>query len=291
MLERLEPRQLLSATPAVSLSKGGTLTIRGTDAADTIVFSYPNRRAVLSSYAVTINGVEVFSRKTGPAPRRLFVDASAGDDTTLLAPFAGPATLLGGAGSDTLTGTSGDDSIAGGDGNDSLDGGLGNDLLTGDAGDDTLFGDHGRDTLLGGDGNDTWHPSAGEDYANTDLETRDNAGQPLVDDDLSPDLVHAKFFARDGHTFLRLTVHIDLFGKYQLAFGGLTRVLGGAGGPTTFDVRLHFQRRVDPLALGRPFIPTDYRAYYDLGAVAPGPHTLSVTQPDQTVVKQFEFTA
>jgi Ca2+-binding RTX toxin-like protein len=291
MLERLEARQFLSTTPAVSLSMGGTLTIRGTDAADTITFSYTNRRTLLTSYAVTINGAEVFSRKLGPVPRRLFVDCGGGNDTTTLAPFAGPATVLGGAGNDTLTGTSGDNSLFGGDGNDSLNGGPGNDLLSGDAGDDTLFGDHGRDTLLGGAGNDTWHPSAGEDTAGSDLEARDNAGQPLVDDDLSPDLVHARFFQHGGHTFLRLTVHIDLQAKYQLSFGALTRIAGGAGGPTTFDVRVHFSRRLDYVAIGRPYIPTDYRAYYDLGPVEPGPHSLTVTQPDGTLVKQFDFSA
>jgi Ca2+-binding RTX toxin-like protein len=219
---------------------------------------------------VTINGAEVFSRKLGPVPRRLFVDCGGGDDTTTLAPFAGPATVLGGAGNDTLNG------------------GPGNDLLSGDAGDDTLFGDHGRDTLLGGDGTDTWHPSAGEDTAGYDLETRDNAGQPLVDDDLSPNLVHARFFQHGGHTFLRLTVHIDLQGKYQLAFGALTQK---SGDPSTFDVQVHFSRRLDPFALGRPYMPTDYRAYYDLGPVEPGPHTLTVTQPDGTLVEQFDFSA
>jgi hypothetical protein len=289
MFERLEDRQLLSATPAASLSKGGTLTIRGTDAADTIAFFYTHRRAIASSYAVTVNGVEIFSRKIGPAPRRLFVDCGGGDDTTLLAPFPGPATVLGGAGNDTLNGTSGDDSIAGGDGNDSLSGGLGNDILTGDAGDDTLFGDHGFDQIVGGSGNDTWRPSAGRDYSAPDLETRDDAGKAFVDDDLAPNLVHAKFYEHAGHTFLRLTVRTDLAGNYALSFGALTGPTPGATGTPTFDVRVHYTRRLDYIALGRPFIATDYRGYYDLGPTAPGPHTLTVTQDDGTVVKQFDF--
>jgi hypothetical protein len=134
---------------------------------------------------------------------------------------------------------------------------------------------------------DVWRPSAGEDATGPDLETRDDGGRTFVDDDLDPNLVHAKFFRRDGHTFVRLTVSIDLAAKFQLSFGALTAPTGDG---SAFGVQVRLTRKLDYPLLGRPYIATDYRAYYDLGPTVPGPHGLTVSRPDGTVVKQFDFT-
>lgn len=77
-----------------------------------------------------------------------------GDDSDLMAGFAGRDQLFGEAGNDTLLG---------GDGNDKLFGGAGNDTIYGDANNDKIYGGDGGDWIFGGIGNDVIEGQAGND--------------------------------------------------------------------------------------------------------------------------------
>ncbi|MGE5611801.1 MAG: calcium-binding protein, partial [Bacillota bacterium] len=192
MFEQLEARQLLSA-----VLENGTLTITGTDEADSIVVE--ERFATITGTSTDpgtilvhwvgirlehvliakVNGVE--QRFSYDDVQRIVINGLGGDDTidsvqTMDVAFNGsrtglPQLIYGGDGNDTITGGRGNDSIDGGDGNDVIRGGGGNDEITGGSGADTLLGNAGDDTLRGGEGNDSLDGGEG------DNRLYDDAGQ------------------------------------------------------------------------------------------------------------------
>jgi Ca2+-binding RTX toxin-like protein len=193
MLENLEARQLLSA-----VLENGTLTINGTDEADTI-HVYPlfepvgsetieygdgEQFIIVESYvAVDVNGsIEKFRDRD---VLRIIINGLGGDDTINSAKsmfvrinlsnpsetITGfPQLIYGGDGNDIITGSEGGDYIDGGSGNDLIRGGAGDDEITGGDGEDTLLGEAGDDTLRGegsdsldgGEGNNRLYDEAGQ---------------------------------------------------------------------------------------------------------------------------------
>lgn len=178
--ESLEPRSMMAGLTA-ALDNSGTLSILGTEAADTITVRQTTR-------GISVDGVTGYFATA--QVKKIVVDARGGDDTIRLdsesvsgqtaitaASYvyagigndivrggAGRDVIFGGDGNDTLYGGIGDDYLDGGAGNDTLAGLAGNDQLFGDLGDDTLQGGDGGDVLVGGDGSDTIYGGNGDDY-------------------------------------------------------------------------------------------------------------------------------
>jgi len=209
MIETLEQRQLLASTLSA-----GTLTVRGTAAADKI--------SVLESGS----SVEVVIGKTkqsfaSDSVKRISLDALGGNDKVTLSfsTLAIPATVFGSAGNDTLVGSQGNDCLHGGSGNDDLTAGSGSDTLIGGSGDDVLRGGVGRDTLNG---------SFGSDHGITEDEDR------LLNIDSSDP---ANTFVPMELNELGLTIAVDVSTNQPLATLTFANVPTGA----KFDV--HWQRR------------------------------------------------
>jgi hypothetical protein len=142
------------AAPTVTASlSGGTLTVNGTNAIDTITFSVSKGR-------LNVVGND---RAVGGSPfagvRRIVVNAFGGDDRIVVGSVGIPVTLLGGDGNDTLVGGAGADVIKGGAGNDNITGGAGLDQLLGEDGNDVLNSQDGLSDRVvdGGNGTDTAH--------------------------------------------------------------------------------------------------------------------------------------
>ena len=187
-LESLEGRRLLSGGevpfdapigPPVTYRAGvsydvtskGTLVVHGTDAADTITFSYGEGKIILNGTDGTFTTTEGFWHTR---IKRILVEANGGDDKVLIPNNIlnrRPATLVGGEGNDTLVGTAGNVLIGGG-GNDKLHlqplmpsveaanavlpamvSPNGPGVLSGGAGRDTLVADS-SDSVIGGSGED-----------------------------------------------------------------------------------------------------------------------------------------
>lgn len=175
-LETLEAREV----PATGVLSGTTLTIEGTDDADSIV-------ARVSGKTVSFSGVTIRDgrRYTDTLPlsnlRSVIVRARGGNDVVNLAALEIPTQAWGGAGNDQLIGGSnrdtfygeggtdylrgngGNDWLVGGEGNDAVYGGAGDDFITGDPGSDRLYGDGGNDRVSGGEGRDTLSGGNGTD--------------------------------------------------------------------------------------------------------------------------------
>lgn len=159
-LEALEGRRLMSAALA-----RGTLTVEGTDAADTI-YLYQGvepgeQRPMLFVQFMPdppAGSVALLVRQSFPANavRRVVVRGGTGDDEIRLGYLDASAA----AGRSPISARS---AIDGGDGNDSIVGGAGRDFMTGGAGDDYLAGYGGNDTIFGGDGDDGVVVSGGRD--------------------------------------------------------------------------------------------------------------------------------
>jgi Ca2+-binding RTX toxin-like protein len=300
MFESLEARQHLSATPGASISKGRTLYVRGTDAADTIAIS---RWIDSDSLGLWVNNVNLANYQPGDF-RRVHVDAGGDDDTVNLTYASRPAEVFGGAGDDTVTAPGGSDALFGngggaastlwgGDGNDSLLGGNHNDNLFGEAGNDTLFGDRGYDSLHGGPGADTWRPSRGRDNDfHGDLETRDDGGATVVHDDLESNQLTYKVTRQNGRTILRLTAFFWDEGGYDVAFGALSPVhVPGTPRDITIDyTRLVERPPITSYSL-QPVMGISRRAYYDLGPASPADHTIHIRHPDHSIVTTLTFRA
>jgi Ca2+-binding RTX toxin-like protein len=130
MFDTLEPRRLLNAV----LSDIGTVTVTGSDGADTIVVT---REGENVRVRVEPEGFE----QTFPAAdvMRVTLMAGDGDDTITFDDTVGvPLRIEGRGGNDTITGGAGADTILAGDGDDVIDGGRGADMIFGDTGNDTL---------------------------------------------------------------------------------------------------------------------------------------------------------
>lgn len=134
--------------PAV-LASNGTLTVTGTNAADTISLAIKSGKL-----KVTVGSKSQSFTKS--AVKKIKVLGLGGNDKITIGDGVIGTTVDGGAGNDTITGGSGDDSLVGGAGNDSITGGIGFDTLRGGAGNDRLFSLDGYpDTVDGGPGSDS----------------------------------------------------------------------------------------------------------------------------------------
>jgi Ca2+-binding RTX toxin-like protein len=135
---------LKAATGGASVASraGGTVTMNGTAAADTMTVTNSPSPLVL---VATRGGVtSVFSSALVTA---LTLNGGDNDDIINVSSVNLPSVLNGGNGNDKLTG---------GGGNDQLLGGAGNDSLVGNGGNDRLDGGEGNDTGVGGNGDDTY---------------------------------------------------------------------------------------------------------------------------------------
>jgi hypothetical protein len=158
LLETLEPRQLLAASPlgvaSVWVNGGNQLQITGSKRADNI-----NVQPAAGGYKVS-NGA--WSTTISGAFTTIVVRAGRANDIVTIDPaITLPASLFGGIGDDTLTGGAGDDKLYGQGGADNLSGG---------AGDDTLVnvGDSRLDKATGGDGFDSFWTDADSSEQITD---------------------------------------------------------------------------------------------------------------------------
>ena len=142
--------------------KHGVLTVKGTEADDTITLrlqaDHPDKLEV--DVGEARKDAFRFDRKH---IAEIVVDAESGDDTVRIDERNGvftdtiATTIDGGDGSDTIAGGAGNETLLGGDGNDSIDGNGGSDIAFLGAGDDTFVWDpgDGSDTVEGQDGVDT----------------------------------------------------------------------------------------------------------------------------------------
>ncbi|HYE17588.1 MAG TPA: calcium-binding protein, partial [Tepidisphaeraceae bacterium] len=242
-VDPLESRTLLSAAPVVavplkkggglpvapplgeevvaSISRGGTLTLLGTDNDDEITMLKGRGR----NYSVLAGGTPLLSFKAA-AVKRIFVALGAGGDDLALWSLNTPATILAGVGDDLIVGSGGSDTVYGDDGNDWVEGALGDDYLLGQDGNDTLNGSADRDSVVGGDGDDTWVASVGYDTRLDIFEFEDRGPGTSVPENLTPDEVSAKFSGHGGRTLrLMVTTWSD---AHVVDFGPLTAGLDGA---------------------------------------------------------------
>lgn len=156
MIDLLELRRFLSVT----LTGGGTLSVVGTNDADTILFER-------SGSTIVIHDNGQLSTVQASKVQRIQVSTSRGPDVVDLGSIDKPAILSGGRGNDSLSGGKANDQILGGGGNDYMFGAEGNDTLQGDVGYDEMLGYsgddvfipnsdlNGDDSIYGQDGNDT----------------------------------------------------------------------------------------------------------------------------------------
>lgn len=176
LLELLESRQLLSMT-----LDGTTLTVEGTESADTVLV---RRNGTGTNYRVSLNGdtqsfavgsIDRFIIRTlggndaveydetnGLISARSRVELGDGNDRAFTG--SGKDTLLGGDGRDYLHGGDGNDKLVGANGNDVLIGGADDDRLYGNRDDDRAYGRGGDDRLIGAGGNDLLKGHGGADY-------------------------------------------------------------------------------------------------------------------------------
>jgi hypothetical protein len=158
--ESLEARQLLTASPALSISTaayaGGTqLEIAGTSKADNVNVAPIAGGFKVSNGAWSQNVLGTFNSiviKTGKGNDKITIDPS----------ITSPAFLYGGVGDDTITGGAGNDKLYGQGGRDILSGGAGDDILVN-------IGDATNDVATGGAGFDTFWTDAARHEAVTDL--------------------------------------------------------------------------------------------------------------------------
>lgn len=141
------------------MQQGNTLTIRGTDHADSVRVWQQDGRTTVQTEAATRSYAGVAGVK---------VDAGGGADLVVVdrspAAAAAPvrAAVYGGGGDDTLAVLGpGDGSADGGDGNDRLWGGGGRNALTGGAGADQIVGGGGTNDIDGGGGSDRIYGGTG----------------------------------------------------------------------------------------------------------------------------------
>src|SRR5258706_7093972 len=166
LLETLEPRQLLAASPlgvaSVWVNGGNQLQITGSKRADTIIVQPSALGFKISNGAWSTTASGAFTS--------IVVRAGRGNDVVIIDPaITTPASIFGGIGDDTLTGGAGDDKLYGQGGADNLIGGAGNDTLVN-------IGDSGFDTATGGDGFDGFWTDAASSEEITDASADELAG-------------------------------------------------------------------------------------------------------------------
>jgi len=148
----------LGGTPHIQGSvENGTLTVTGTNAADTITLALGADQNTL----LVLAGPDVlsFDRSTFDT---IVVDAGGGDDLVRIDQSGGTFTDTEAT---TLNGEGGDDTLIGGSGDETFDGGPGDDFVDGNRGSDVAFLGSGNDTFQWdpGDGSDTVEGQAGKD--------------------------------------------------------------------------------------------------------------------------------
>jgi hypothetical protein len=144
--ETLESRQLFS----VSLV-AGTLTVNGTNSADTFVIG-KSGNSIFVQDGITQHGY------SSSLINKIVVNGNGGDDNiNVSSAVTKPTVIHGGEGNDVIHGGGGNNNIWGDNGNDKLYGGTGSgmNVIYGGAGDDQLWAGHGKSYLSGDDGNDT----------------------------------------------------------------------------------------------------------------------------------------
>jgi Ca2+-binding RTX toxin-like protein len=145
--------------PSTAVLSDGTLTITGTDQADSI-WVYQ------TDFQTTISGVSG-SFETDQI-NRIVINPGDGDDTVILDPagfeVTKPARILAGDGNDSVHGGLAADFIDGQGGNDRLQGSGGADKIAGDTGNDVIYGNAGGDSLAGGAGTDSLYGGGGVDH-------------------------------------------------------------------------------------------------------------------------------
>ena len=183
-VERLEPRQLLSATPWIIAgdadpSAPDDLIIVALDPVNSSVLQVTVNGSVVGTRPVAWRGaIQIHGgrgddviRVDAPGLTRGFT-FHGGPGNDVLVGGAGPDLLDGGIGDDTLIGGGGPDRLRGGAGHDTLIGGAGNDFLGGDRGEDVLVAGTGRDSLIGGGGHDRLFAAAAGDRLQLDAADR-----------------------------------------------------------------------------------------------------------------------
>jgi Ca2+-binding RTX toxin-like protein len=165
-----------AATPSMTLSPNGTLSIIGTPGSDTVAIGViPSLDGDLGPtlVQVTIDGqTDHFALAGGQTPQTdvtlIDVYLGAGNDSLTISAATGglpsvpPVFVSGGGGDDTILANNDEpDTLRGGAGNDSIGGSDGNNLLEGGQGADTIIAGTGSNTLLGNGGNDSLDGSAG----------------------------------------------------------------------------------------------------------------------------------
>lgn len=165
---------------------GDSLTINGSDYADTFIYDYTEGswdlsleddedgtiHAVTYGYAGedTVDG----SNETNTA----FVEEiHGGDDDDII-----EADL----GNDWIWGDDGYDGISGGGGDDRIAGGAGNDVIYGDAQDDHICGDGDADTIYGGAENDVLWGGLGADTMDGQIHTGGSEADQCITDGSDP---------------------------------------------------------------------------------------------------------
>lgn len=191
------PSQPRYSTPRL---KDGTLTIRGTKAADKIAVRLATGDPATLQVDANDDGVGDFSFARANV-MRIVVSAGAGNDAVRMDESNGVFT-------DTISTT-----IAGGNGNDRIAGGKGIERLLGGPGKDAIDGNGGNDVALLGAGADTfvWDPGDGSDTleggADTDTMVFNGAGAS-EHVDLSANGKRLKFF-RDAASITMDTAAIE----------------------------------------------------------------------------------
>jgi hypothetical protein len=157
--ESLEGRRLFAATLT-----DGTLTVLGTEQADTI--SLTARNGVLTVRV----GAERSTFATD-AVDEVLISSLGGDDRITLSRLDVDAVVDAGAGDDRVTGGAATTCWPGARATTASRAGLGDDELFGDAGNDRLLGGDGDDELAGGDGSDLLNGGFGFDATELDADT------------------------------------------------------------------------------------------------------------------------
>jgi Ca2+-binding RTX toxin-like protein len=147
-----------------SLSKGGTLTVRGTGNADAIIVTHQSDGRIYLATTRKGGQTRLLYGYKAKNVKAVWIDAGGGNDYVYCQEVygricfingqAGNDTLVGSDYTDDITGGSGNDTIRAYDGNDLVDAGDGDDYVDGWVGDDHITAGRGRDHILGGIGDD-----------------------------------------------------------------------------------------------------------------------------------------
>jgi len=271
---------VLNQTVAASVSKGGTLTILGTDEADEITILKGRGK----NFSVMSGGDGVLSFKANAVKRIVAWLGAEGDDLSLW-DLPTPATVMAGAGDDLIVGSGGADSLYGGLGSDSLEGGAGDDRLFGEEGNDTLNGGRGHDAVTGGTGNNTWVASIGQDYKLDIFDYEDTHGWTRAPEELPAGAVTLKATTLNGLTTLRMVVMVPTL-SYQVDFGAFTRndsVFGSQGYDAILEASLPLE------AGGMHPAETSFKTYHELGELPSGTYSVRIYDFRQNLVDVVKF--